>query len=131
MPRHYLSPTGTLIIGATTHYAPLNLTIEDDGTPASVAGASLFWLYFDENGDEWTFQQLLPEEAGCLSLLTSRLYDDAENPPGGGEVNPSIEGEEEIAPLPTVVSDGVKAHVKKQLAKMPPVPAFLKRAAAE
>lgn len=50
-----------------------------------------------KKGELVTVAERWAAETGWLpELLAPRLYDDAENPPGGGDVNPSIEGETEV-----------------------------------
>jgi len=73
MPKQYVSPTGSPIQGTIERLSGICLVdgINDDGTPSYLeCGTKIFWddqrsatkdnkiLYLDENGAEWTFDQL-------------------------------------------------------------------------
>ncbi|MGJ4953104.1 hypothetical protein [Bradyrhizobium sp. HKCCYLS20291] len=77
MSREYVSPTGSPILGTLeklTGRAEI-MGIEEDGTPLYQGGTEIFYddqvtartddgkmIFLDENGAEWTFDQLKPAD---------------------------------------------------------------------
>lgn len=74
---NYLSPTGSPITGTLERLsgrAEISSIDEATGTPEYSGGTDIFWdeqrtverdgkiIYLDEAGDQWTFDQLVPEE---------------------------------------------------------------------
>lgn len=83
--KQYRSPTGSLIAG-TSDTVPCRaniLGIEDDGSPVYSGANSVFWddqkpneragriLFIDDDGAEWTFDQLTPVEDEPITLTSS------------------------------------------------------------
>lgn len=76
MPKKYVSPDGLPIVGTLeTVKGCANLTtINDDGTPNYDGSTKVYWdeqvtvqrdgkrVFLDEDGNEWTFDQLKVEE---------------------------------------------------------------------
>lgn len=75
MSKNYYSPNGSRIVGTSDTVACRAeiFGIEDDGTPEYAGETEVFWdeqktlerdsriLFLDEDGDEWTFDQLTAE----------------------------------------------------------------------
>jgi hypothetical protein len=75
-PKTYRSPNGTRILGIleTVPGIALISSINHDGTPNYGGGTDLIWdeqqpdlksgnmIYVDEDGEEWTFDQLTPDD---------------------------------------------------------------------
>ncbi|WP_396604853.1 hypothetical protein ACFLEY_22285 [Bradyrhizobium sp. YCK136] len=76
MAREYVSPTGSPILGTLERLTGrAEITgIEDDGEPVYQGGTEIFYddqvtatqdgkmIFLDENGAEWTFDQLTPAD---------------------------------------------------------------------
>jgi hypothetical protein len=73
----YRSPNDSVIIGTKELIPGIALisSINEDGTPNYNGGTDLLWdeqqpdlssgkmIYVDEDGEEWTFDQLVPEQS--------------------------------------------------------------------